>query len=181
MNRVGRIIRTLDNYTNHLDFSVALVGAAAIFGMALAIVWGVVKRYLLSSPEPWSFEISTYLLLAAVFLGAAYTQIKRGHVSVDLLTSRLPEKIRATLDVVTLSLALIFCSILLWKSSELAWRAYHLNWKSSSSLALPLFPTYVLLPIGYGLLCLSILVMLTQHIGSRSGRSLDDKGPEGED
>lgn len=57
-----------------------------IFGQVTA---AVVFRYILDSPLQWSDEVSGYLLVAAVMLGAAEALRRGDHIAIDLLSNRL--------------------------------------------------------------------------------------------
>ena len=60
-----------------------------------ATIVDVAGRYLLSRPLPGATEITELLLAATVFVGLAAVCLDDGHVTVDLLTSRLPPRLAA--------------------------------------------------------------------------------------
>jgi len=66
-------------------------GLAAIGVLVVLAVTGysVFKRYVLGTPVTWTDELSGYLVVAIVMLGAAETLRRGDHISVDLLTARL--------------------------------------------------------------------------------------------
>ena len=80
-------------------FPERLVGALAWAGAAAATVlvlitlvavgYSVVKRYVLDTPVTWTDELSGYLVVAIVMLGAAEALRRGDHISVDLLTNRM--------------------------------------------------------------------------------------------
>ena len=61
--------------------------------MMIGIAVDVVFRTLYDRSMPGILELSEAALVAAVFLGLAYTGATNSHIAVDLLTERLPEKV----------------------------------------------------------------------------------------
>ena len=58
-----------------------MASGLSILGACIVITYGVVIRYMHMSTT-WQNELATYLLLLAVFIGAAYTQKHHGHISI---------------------------------------------------------------------------------------------------
>ncbi len=67
----------------------AVLGGAILLLVALATVADALLRKFLSRPIEGAFEATELLLAAVIFLALPYTGLTDGHVSVDLLTSRL--------------------------------------------------------------------------------------------
>jgi TRAP-type mannitol/chloroaromatic compound transport system permease small subunit len=68
--------------------------------LIFAITYDVAARYLFSAPTVWSYDISYMLGGSLMVLGGAYTLLHRGHVSVDIVYSRLSPRAQAILDTV---------------------------------------------------------------------------------
>lgn len=71
-------------------FALAAVSAALLFAMMGTTVVDVVGRYLLSRPLPGATEITELLLAGVIFTGLPAICLDDGHVTVDLVTDRLP-------------------------------------------------------------------------------------------
>jgi TRAP-type C4-dicarboxylate transport system permease small subunit len=77
----------------------AAVSATLLFAMMGTTVVDVVGRYFLSQPLPGATEVTELLLAGVIFTGLPAVCLDDGHVTVDLITERLPEwtrKIRLT-------------------------------------------------------------------------------------
>lgn len=70
----------------------AVISAVATVVIMLLTVFDVVSRLVGGGSVPGLLELSEVALVFLVFCGIAYGQQKRIHVSVSLLTSRLPER-----------------------------------------------------------------------------------------
>jgi len=75
--------------------------AAGICGAVLVVLVlaEIVRRTFFNSSFLWTFEISSWLLVAFAFMGMGYTLQSGGHVRVTLLTSRLPGRVQTWLDI----------------------------------------------------------------------------------
>jgi TRAP-type mannitol/chloroaromatic compound transport system permease small subunit len=79
----------------------------------------------------------------------------------DLLLERFPEKIRNLVsNIMSPIMGITFFGIITWISFGDALRALEIGQVSRSSWPVPLFPIKLFIPIGYGFLCLVLLVRL---------------------
>ena len=136
----------------------ALLSGAMILLMAFTASYGVVRRYLFKSPEPYSYELSTMFLLWTFVLALAYLEKLDMHLRVDFFVVLLPEKLRLfMLNVVGPLFGLVFCSVLTREGYTAAMYSLEIGEKSMSIWAVPLFPVKIVIPVGYGLLCMVLL------------------------
>lgn len=75
--------------------ALAAVSAALLFAMMGTTVVDVVGRYFLGRPLAGATEITELLLAGVIFTGLPAICLDDGHVTVDLVTDRLPEWTRA--------------------------------------------------------------------------------------
>lgn len=61
----------------------AVIGGVMIAVMTAIVTFAVITRYILDQPIGWSEEVSIYLMIWAVFLGAAYT-LKQKPISASI-------------------------------------------------------------------------------------------------
>jgi TRAP-type C4-dicarboxylate transport system permease small subunit len=73
-------------------------GVVALGVMLAALVIQVVFRYLFT-PLIWPFELSIYMYICLIYLGAALAARRDTHVAFDLLVGLLPSKARHLIDV----------------------------------------------------------------------------------
>lgn len=77
---------------------VAISGGLLALGVAALVSISVLGRWLFSSPIEGDFEFVKMATALAVFCCLPYTQVQRGNIMVDSLTTRLPARGRALLD-----------------------------------------------------------------------------------
>lgn len=84
-------------------------------GAIVAILfYAVVMRYGFHRPPAWSIELSRFLFLWMVMLGAVLVTREKSHIEITLLSDRLPPKIRKVwLSLVRLAM-LCFCFVMVY-------------------------------------------------------------------
>ncbi|NVK60491.1 MAG: TRAP transporter small permease [Rhodobacteraceae bacterium] len=77
-----------------MKLSFKLVSALAgllVFALIAITAASVVARYVLGTPIQWTEEISAFLLIWIVFLGAIACEIEDHHLKIDVVTMALPD------------------------------------------------------------------------------------------
>ena len=138
----------------------ASVGAGVVVLMMLVVAYSVVNRYILNTPITWTDELSGYLVVALVMLGAADTLRRGDHISVDLITSRLSGRGKRLVEIWGYIVVLIFSSVLLMSSKRTI--DYSLNFEivSEGYLEVPMWIPQSFLILGGSLVFLVALVKL---------------------
>jgi tripartite ATP-independent transporter DctM subunit len=134
------------------------LAAAAVAAMTLSTVWDVGARYLFNAPTAWATELSTYFLIATIFLGAASAHLAEAHVRVGLVLDALPPAARRDLMLAGAWAGLLVALIAAWQSALMVVSDYV---NGARIFSLLLTPTWMpKLPIAVGLagLVLALLV-----------------------
>lgn len=74
----------------------------------------IIMRYIFDNPLTWSEEIARLSLFWMAFLGATMAVRDKAHLSVDLLTHKIPPKPAKVLAVVVNILILVFLGVLFY-------------------------------------------------------------------
>jgi TRAP-type mannitol/chloroaromatic compound transport system permease small subunit len=72
-----------------------------ILPLAIVVFYEVIMRYVFNAPTIWGFEATIFLYGLHFMFGYSYTEVLEGNVKVDIFTSRMPEKTRAILNIIT--------------------------------------------------------------------------------
>ena len=135
-----------------------------VFLLPAVMLYEVILRYVFNSPTIWVFETSNFIFGAIIILGGGYLLLHKGHVSVDIIYSRLSVRARAILDLCTSPLYFLFVGVLMWQGIDMFWTSM-MRWENSPSVwSPPLWPVKLLIPIGCGLMLLQLLVKFTKDI-----------------
>jgi len=144
---------------------------------SIIVCYGVVMRYYFSSPLDWGLELSVYLLIIATFMSAGYTQLQRGHVTIEVLEHILSPRANKWRYLVGDALSLVFCAFLAWNSWEFFLEAAGDGRVTNSTWAPKLWIPYLFMAIGTTALSLQLLVQIADTLVGWKGRK-HVTGPE---
>jgi C4-dicarboxylate transporter DctQ subunit len=153
------LLDVLERSINTLSTVGAVIGGFFTGVMTLIVGYAVLARYVLNSPIGWSEEISMYLMVWAVFLGASYTLKEDAHIGVDVLISRLGPKTKKAFQSFHYIVGLAFFSILLVKGVEMVQFSLFMG-SRSIAVEFPLYIAHLSVPVGSVLLLLQCLQKL---------------------
>ena len=83
----------LDIFNNKFSWFFNQISCWLLFIMPIPVFLDVLARYIFASSIPGVIEIEGYLLLIIVFLALAYTQYSEGHIRIDLLITKFPDRV----------------------------------------------------------------------------------------
>jgi len=107
--------------------------------LTFLIVYGVLARYLIGRADARVIFTSVWLYGILFVLGGGYTLLEGGHVSVDIIYKKLPEKAKKMLDILNYVMIIVCCAIIIYISLPLAYQSF-LQREVDSSLGIVFAP-----------------------------------------
>lgn len=153
-----------------------ILATLATLVMMIGIVVDVFFRALYDRSVPGILELSESALVAAVFLGMAYTGATNSHIAVDLLTEKLPERPRQTAILVAWLATVPILGWMLWATFQRALAATAENELRMGLVNWPLWPSRWLIVIGLAAMLLVALVNVVRVLRGRT--VLGEDSPE---
>ena len=128
-----------------LDVALRWLCVGLFAALVLVVVWQVFTRQVLDAPSTWSEELAKYVFIWLGLFGAALVFGERGHIAVDALVQKLPERWQRWNAVFGQLVIGTFAVLVLvyggWQVSELAWN------QSMPGLPLKVGWLYLALPL----------------------------------
>lgn len=135
------------------------------------VIYEVAMRYGFNAPTIWGFEATAFLYGMHYMFGISYTDVKKGHVRVDIFTSMASKRVQAFLSALTTLVlfmpVMVFMTIGSFKFAATSVAGRELN---STSWAPPVYPFKVIMAVCF-------LFLLLQGISNliRDLQTLFDK------
>jgi TRAP-type C4-dicarboxylate transport system permease small subunit len=162
--RESWLTRFLDAVSRIVSSFSSVTGIVFIFGMTTLITVDVFGRYIGHSTQV-ADEFSRYMLVGLAFLGLAYTQRKKRHIQITIITSRLSQRTQDIIQIGVLIVGFLFASWLVW----ITWEKYALvmlaaDRRSLTTVATPLWIPATMVPVGLGMFALELLIEIRMAI-----------------
>lgn len=132
----------------------------AVFLLAVMAVLGtidVLALNILGKPVPSATEFASAMLPIAVMLAMSYAQQQRAHITVDLFSKNLPERVRRVLLLFALALSAFVFSMLTWGAWLLAIDSVSVSETAVAAIRFPVWPTKIVFAAGTSVCALQIL------------------------
>ncbi len=149
-----------------LRFGLQLILAALLAVLFADLVLQIGSRYLFQRALIWTEEVSRFLLVWIVFLGAALAVHARAHFVVEILTERLPSRLHRWWRVAIAASLIGLMASFLYQGIVFGELGLH---SRSPSLGLPMIYVYAAVPVSAACMILFLLGEIRQRLADRPG------------
>lgn len=115
--------------------------------MTIVVFLQVFFRFVIKGSLPWSEELSRYLMIWAVFIGASMGAKVGAHIGVGAFVSFFPKKIRMGAIILSGFLSALFCGLILVLSFKVV-LSIKMSGQLSPAMAIPMYWAYIAVPVG---------------------------------
>lgn len=174
----SRTVDKLNEFTG--KYCIWLIFAAT----AISALNAVVRKAFNYSSNGF-LEVQWYLFAWSFLIAAGFTLLKREHVRIDVLNSRLPKRVQIWIDIIGFVLFLTpLCAVILYLSVPLLVEKFQSGEMSGNPGGLIRWPVWAAIPLGFTLLMLQGWSELIKRIAFLRGQGPDptlrDAGPSAE-
>lgn len=120
----------------------------------------VVGRYVFNFSLAWADELSRFLFIWIIFIGAALAYFRDEHIAVGYLVERLPRRTAYAVDLLKELLVLLVLGVLIWG----AWQAMVASPGRSALLGVPMNWVRASVPIAAVMMVLMSLYRIIQAV-----------------
>ena len=170
-------MRSFERLVDAITWIATALSAAGVLAALAFVTYGVVMRYVFNSAPTWVDDTVGYMLVGIVMLAAATTLRQGAHISVDILTSKLPGMRRRIAEAWSMLAVLAFSIVLVVNGWQTAMFSKMLGLNTTGNVELPVFWLQLLMPLGGVLLLLASiegLLRIAFGIPLPHERTLDD-------
>jgi TRAP-type C4-dicarboxylate transport system permease small subunit len=147
-------------FVEKIFIGLSLLGFVTVLLMMLwntidVVLWGFGS--FIPATVPWTEVLN----VIAVMLPLAYATFKKSHISIDLITSRLPAGAKRVMDLIVMVMMFLFMALFSWRLSMQAWRSVKMWEFDHIFIKIYYFPAKIALALAF---IMAALVMLFQII-----------------
>ena len=128
--------------------------------LTIIVFIDVILRYIFKQGFPWTQEMATLMLVWFSFIGMAIGVLERIHISIEMFTSKLPEKAISVLDSVNHVLIAIFGGAMIYYGAVI------MDMTKLSTMPATKMPSavlYIILPLSGILVFLNALLVAAKR------------------
>src|SRR5690554_5609540 len=96
--KLNRFIGKLEGFILPLLNYANLLNNVILAGLTLIVAADVFFRHFLKSPIRGTYEIVQHALLTLIFLGIAHVQVKKRHLSINIISKNFSKGVQALVD-----------------------------------------------------------------------------------
>lgn len=156
--------------THRVAVGLALLGTLGMLLMVVHITLDVVLRWTLSVSVPATVELVTrYYLIAMALMPLGWVEQRRGMIAVEALEGLMTPGLMRLSDVLVVVLSVAVYVVLAVATWGKAMEQYDIGaYVMSLNVAIPVWPTYFVLPLAFGLAALVCAVRLPGLLGGEA-------------
>ncbi len=154
-------MHALEKVTLFLNRLLVWIGGGFLVAMILLTCSNIFLR-LVWVPVKGTFELMGFFGAITTAFALGYTQIKRGHIAVDVLILSFSNKTRRVLDIINSLICMVFFSFVAWQITKYA-GILRATGEVTETLRFPYYPFTYAVAAGCAVLA---LVFLTEFLKS---------------
>jgi len=105
-------LEKIDDFLNKI---LLIVGSVAVLCLMSLATVNVVLRFFFSAPYRGAYELVGFMGAIVIAFALGYTQKRKDHIVVDILTERFPKRVNRVLDGVNYFITTIFFVLVSWQ------------------------------------------------------------------
>jgi len=139
-----------------------IAGGVALLALTLLATMNVALR-IFRVPVGGTYEIVSFLGAIVTAGALGYTQKRKDHIVVDILSEKFPAKVKRVLDRVSYALILAFFSVVSWQTFVYGKRLLRTG-ELSETLKIAYYPFVFLVSIAFAVLALTVFLDLIETV-----------------
>jgi TRAP-type mannitol/chloroaromatic compound transport system permease small subunit len=143
-----------------------------VLGMMGLLLYESISRTVFDRPHIWVVEMAQFTMAAYYLLGGGYSMILRGHVRMDLLYSRWPDRKRGRIDAITTPFMIFYLVFLLIGGISSTEYAITYGQTNYTPWAPPLAPIKIIMTLGIFLMLLQAIATFFKDIAKARGEKI---------
>jgi TRAP-type mannitol/chloroaromatic compound transport system permease small subunit len=155
----------IDKIMDRIAWCLSIIGVFVLLLMLVMTIADVVADKVLKLPFPGATELIMSIMPISVCAFLLSVQIKKRHIVIDLLVSRLSPKARVVLQLLTQPCGLFLFGLLTWLTIPMAIHSVRIGEHTGGNVGVPMYPAKVMIPIATGLVAIQMAIELVRTIG----------------
>ncbi len=143
-----------------------VVGSVAVLLLMSIATVNVCLRFFFNAPYRGAYELVGFLGAIVIAFALGYTQRRKDHIVVDILTEKFPKRINRILDGINYLITTIFFSVVSWQVFTWGMKISK-SGEVSETLKIIFHPFIFSVSLGFALFSLTLVIDFIKNFQSR--------------
>ena len=144
------------------------VGSVAVLLLMSIATINVVARFFFNAPYRGAYELVGFLGAIVIAFALGYTQKRKDHIVVDILTEKFPKRVNKILDGVNYFITTIFFAIVSWQVFVWGMKISR-SGEVSETLKIIFHPFVYSVAVGFAVFSLTLIIDFLKNFKSKKG------------
>ena len=159
----------LEKIRNLFDKAFLFLGGVAVLAL-MTLATGNVCLRVFGMPYRGAYELVSFLGAVVTAFALGYTQRKKSHIVVDILTETFSEGVKKVLDGISYLMGVLFFAIISWVIFRWGMRIAA-SGEVSETLKIAYYPFIYCVALGFAFLCLTLLLDFLHTVLKKGGNT----------
>jgi TRAP-type C4-dicarboxylate transport system permease small subunit len=164
-----RFMQILEKIRDLLDRAFVVLGGVAVLAL-MALATGNVCFRVFGMPYRGAYELVAFLGAVVTAFALGYTQRKKSHIVVDILTETFSEGVKKVLDGISYFIGMVFFALVSWVIFRWGIRIAG-SGEVSETLKIAYYPFIYAVAAGFAFLCLTLLLDFLHAVLKKGGNT----------
>jgi len=160
-------MQVLEKIWSMINKAMIVLGGVAVLAL-MSLATGNVCFRIFGMPYRGAYELVSFLGAVVTAFALGYTQRKRSHIVVDILSETFPEGVKRILDGVSYLITMVFFAVIAWVI--LRWGLQiAASGEVSETLKIIYYPFIFSVALGFLHLCLTLIIDFLSTLQKKGG------------
>ena len=162
----SRLMNSLERLNSFLNRILMIVGGVAVLSLMSLATINVCLRFFFNAPYRGAYELVGFMGAIVIAFALGYTQKRKDHIVVDILTERFPKRVNRILDGINYFITMIFFAIVSWQ--VLVWGIkISKSGEVSETLKIIFHPFIYSVAVGFAIFSLTLIIDFLKNFKSK--------------
>jgi TRAP-type C4-dicarboxylate transport system permease small subunit len=159
-------MNSLEKANDFLNKILMFVGSVAVLLLMSIATVNVVARFFFNAPYRGAYELVGFMGAIVIAFALGYTQKRKDHIVVDILTEKFPKRVNKILDGVNYFITTIFFAIVSWQVFVWGMKISKAG-EVSETLKIMFHPFIYSVSLGFAVFSLTLILDFLKNLKSK--------------
>jgi TRAP-type C4-dicarboxylate transport system permease small subunit len=164
----GVVMELLEKLNTFLNKWLLVIGGIAVLSL-MTLATGNVCLRVFGMPYRGAYELVSFLGAVVTAFALGYTQKKKSHIVVDILSETFPDGVKRALDGVGYFIAMVFFAVISWVILRWGLKIAS-SGEVSETLKIVYYPFIYCVALGFALLSLTLIIDFLSTFLKKGGK-----------